>query len=779
MRLPILAFAAGIVWLQLCPQLPNAAVLAACAVPGAVLVLAGLRLPAAGRALASAGAFALGIAWAGAFAQIRLNDALPLDEEGREIELVGVVAGLPQRFERGVRFDFDVESAAAPVPSKVSLAWYRGWRADVDDDFHVVPDLAAGERWHLTVRLKRPHGNLNPDSFDYEAWLFERGIRATGYVRQTESNRRIDALVAAPDYLVERLRQRMRDRYQRVLGDAPYGGILVALAIGDQRAIDPGYWRVFARTGVTHLLSVSGLHVTMVAGLAAWLVGWLWRRSTRLLLRLPAQKAMAAAGFLAALAYALLAGFEVPAQRTLYMLSVVAVALWTGRTTAVSRVLALALLVVLLLDPWAVLSAGFWLSFGAVGLLFYVGAGRLGEGHWLAAWGRAQWTVTVGMIPALLALFQQFSLVSPIANAIAIPLVSVVVTPLALAGSLPFTDPLLWLAHWLTDWLMRFLEWLSASDWAVWQQQAPPAWAVALGTGGIAWMLLPRGFPARWLGALALLPLVLVPVPRPAPGAALVRVLDVGQGLSVHVQTADHDLVYDAGPMYSADTSSGDRVIVPYLRAAGVRRLDMLLVSHLDSDHAGGAEAVLAALPTRELLSSLPEGNPLLAGAAVHRRCLDGQSWEWDGVRFAILHPTEADYARAKKANDVSCVLKVSTATGAALLTGDIEAHGELDLLLRHGDDLAAAVLVPAHHGSRSSSTEAFLRGVSPGLTLVSAGYRNRFGHPAREVVERFAASGIDMRRTDQEGALSVHLRQNAVAVDTERAARRRYWHGG
>ncbi|HTY04724.1 MAG TPA: competence protein ComEC, partial [Rhodocyclaceae bacterium] len=165
--------------------------------------------------------------------------------------------------------------------------------------------------------------------------------------------------------------------------------------------------------------------------------------------------------------------------------------------------------------------------------------------------------------------------------------------------------------------------------------------------------------------------------------------------------------------------------------------------------------------------------------AAVHRRCLDGQSWEWDGVRFAILHPTEADYARAKKANDVSCVLKVSTATGAALLTGDIEAHGELDLLLRHGDDLAAAVLVPAHHGSRSSSTEAFLRGVSPGLTLVSAGYRNRFGHPAREVVERFAAFGIDMRRTDQEGALSVHLRQNAVAVDTERAARRRYWHGG
>jgi competence protein ComEC len=779
MRFPILVFAAGIVWLQLRPLLPDTVILAIAAVAGAALVAFGITLRVAGSAFVLAGAFALGVAWAGWLAAGRLADSLALADEGRDLEIVGVVAGLPQRFERGVRFDFDVEQAPTAVPAKISLAWYRGWRAQDDDDFHAAPAMAAGERWRLTVRLKRPHGNLNPDSFDYEAWLFERNIRATGYVRKAETNARIDEMVVAPSYLIERLRQRIRDRFQRVLGDAPYSGILVALAIGDQRAIDAGYWRTFARTGVTHLLSVSGLHVTMVAGFAAWLVGWGWRRVPWLMLRLPAQKTMALAGFLAALIYALLAGFEVPAQRTLYMLSVVALALWTGRTTVVSRVLALALLVVLLLDPWAVLAAGFWLSFGAVGLLFYIGAGRLGEGHWLAAWGRAQWAVTVGMIPALLALFQQFSLVSPLANAVAIPLVSIVVTPLALAGSVPLMDPLLWLAHWLTELLMRLLDWLAASDWAVWQQQAPPGWSVALGMLGVGWMLLPRGFPARWLGVVALLPLVFVPVPRPAAGDALVRVLDVGQGLSVHVQTANHDLLYDTGPAYSADANSGDRVIVPYLRAAGVRRLDTLVVSHQDNDHAGGAEAVLAAVPTEDLLSSLPGNHPLMTMPVPHRQCLDGQKWEWDGVRFDILHPTIADYAQARKANDVSCVLKVSSAAGTVLLTGDIEAHTEMELLARHGAEVTADVLVPAHHGSRSSSTTEFIGGVSPRLTLISAGYCNRFGHPAREVTDRIDAAGIDMHRTDQEGALSLRLDRNDIATDAERSLRRRYWHGG
>lgn len=776
MRLAILAFATGIVFLQLRPELPAPAALAALVAGGVLLALAWRWRR--GRPFALVGSALLGFAWAGCLAQARLADALSEADEGRDIALIGVVASLPQRFENGIRFDFDVESAGAAVPAHVSVAWYRGWRTQEDDDFHTVPAIRAGERWQLTARLKRPHGNLNPSGYDFEAWLFERNVRATGYVRQAEGNRRLSDLVARPSYLVERLRQRLRDHFQTALGDAPYAGVLVALAIGDQQAIDPELWQVFARTGVTHLLSVSGLHVTMVAGLAAWLAGWAWRRSPWLMLRLPAQKVSALAGFLAALSYCLLAGFAVPAQRTLYMLAVVALALWTGRTTAVSRVLAAALLLVLLLDPWAVLAAGFWLSFGAVALLFYVGTGRLGEGHWLAAWGRAQWAVTIGMVPALLALFQQFSLVSPLANAVAIPVVSLLVTPLALAGSLPLGEPLLWLAHWLTALLMHLLDWLAVSDWAVWQQQAPPVWAVALGIAGVGWLLLPRGFPARWIGVVALLPLVAVPVERPAAGELLVRVLDVGQGLAVHVQTAAHDLIYDTGPAFSADANSGSRIIVPYLRAVGVRRLDALVISHQDKDHEGGAEAVLEAIPTVRLLTSVSAEHPLSAVPVPHRACVDGEAWSWDGVRFEILHPVAGDYSTARKSNALSCVLKVSAPAGAMLLTGDIEARDEAALRARHADKLPAEVLVPAHHGSRSSSSPAFVAGVSPRLAMISAGYRNRFGHPSPEVTERLAIAGIGMHRTDGEGALTVVFDARGIRVAAERQERRRYWHG-
>jgi competence protein ComEC len=773
MRLAVLAFAAGIAVLQSCAELPDDGWLRALLAAAILCTALAWRRP---RALIPAAAL-FGFVWAGWLAGLRLADALPEALEGRDVVVVGVIAGLPQAMERGLRFDFVVEEAAERVPKRISLAWYRGWRKQDDDDFHRLPALRAGERWQLTVRLKRPHGSLNPDGFDFEAWLFERGIRASGYVRPAQNNFRMDELAFAPGYWLERLRQTVRERFQRALGEAPYAGVLVALAIGDQRAIDAELWKTFARTGVTHLLSVSGLHVTMVAGLAALLVGWTWRRSPRLPLVLPAQKAAALAGFLAALAYCLLAGFAVPAQRTLYMLAVVTLALWSGREVAVSRVLALALLLVLLLDPWAVLAAGFWLSFGAVGLLFYVGAGRLGGGHWLLAWLRAQWAVTLGLLPALLALFQQVSLVSPLANAVAIPVISLLVTPLALLGTLPFAEPLLLLAHGLLAVLMRLLDGLAASDWAVWQQHAPPTWSVVLGIAGVGWLLLPRGFPARWLGGVALLPLVLVPPLRPLPGTAAVTVLDVGQGLAVHVQTATRDLLYDAGPAYSPDADSGSRIIVPYLRAAGVQRLDTLVVSHADKDHEGGAGSVLEAVPTAQILSSLPHGHPLAALPVPHQRCRDGQAWEWDGVRFAILHPREEDYPAERRSNNLSCVLQVD-AGARLLLTGDIEAGAEAALLARHGPDLAATVLLPAHHGSRSSSSAAFVAAVRPAQVVYSAGYRNRFGHPAPEVVERHRLAGAQDHATARDGALRIRLAPGDAAIAAERDLRRRYWHG-
>jgi competence protein ComEC len=789
MRLFVAAFAAGIWLLQQQADLRGLPWLAA--LIGAVVLLLVLRrhllkvetadreksAPAIRRfaapALLIVAAASLGFAWAAALAQLRLADELPAALEGRDMELTGVVAGLPQALERGVRFEFDVEQAVAGVPPRISLAWYRG-RDDADDEASPVVPVRAGERWRFTVRLKRPHGNLNPHGFDYEAWLFERGIRATGYVRPA-SAARIEAQVWRPGYAVEMLRETIRDRFRAVLPDAPYAGILIALAVGDQHAIDPGLWQTFARTGITHLMSISGLHVTMLAGLAYALVNWLWRRSANLPLRLPAQHAAAMGGFLAAFLYCLLAGFAVPAQRTLYMLAVVVAARLSARAISGSRVLSLALLLVLLLDPWAVLAAGFWLSFGAVALLFHIGSGRLGPVHWLLEWGRAQWAVTLGMLPALLALFQQFSLVSPLANALAIPLVSFVITPLALLGSLPLLDPLLVLAHAVTAWMMIFIDWLAALPLAIWQQAAPPAWAVLLALAGGLWLLLPRGFPSRWLGVLAFLPLLTVLPPRPATGTAAITVLDVGQGLAIHVQTAGHDLLFDAGPAFSADADSGNRIIAPYLRAMGVRRLDAMVISHADKDHEGGAASVLAALPVALLKTSLPFEHALSAQPVPHEVCRDGDAWDWDGVRFEMLHPGAEPLSR--KTNDLSCVLRVTAGGKAMLLTSDIEAVSEAALLDRHRDRLSATVMTAPHHGSKTSSTPGFIDAVAARDVIFPVGYRNRFGHPKEDVVERYRQSGARLHRTDADGAVGVRLSAADIGFRHERAERRRYWH--
>jgi len=729
----------------------------------------------------------VGFVWAAGLGQWRLADSLPLENEGRNILVTGVISSLPQRFENGVRFEFDVESADATVPSHLSLAWYRGWRLEEDDEPHTLQKIHAGERWQFTVRLKRPHGNLNPHSFDYEAWLFERNVRATGYVRpsaESHPNKRITEFVPRAGLAVERSREWVRERFLKALPEQEYVGVLIALVVGDQQAIDSDLWQVFSRTGITHLMSISGLHVTMVAGIGWWLVSFFWRRQPRLMVLLPAQKAAAVGGWLTGFFYCLLAGFGVPAQRTLYMLSVVAVALLLGRMTSASRVLALALLVVLLLDPWAVLSAGFWLSFGAVSLLFYVSAGRVGRTHWLAEWGRTQWAITLGMIPALLALFQQFSLVSPLANAVAIPVVSFIVTPLALIGAvLPFDLPLQ-LAHWVMTALMMFIEWLATLPAAVWQQHAPPLWTVALATLGCAWMLLPRGFPSRWVGLVLCAPLIFMPPLRPTLGTLKLTVLDVGQGLAVHVQTAHHDLLYDTGPQFSPDANSGNRIILPYLRAIGVSKLDGLVISHQDKDHSGGAQSVMEAVPIDWVASSVVAEHPLRAAIKpnVHRACFDGQSWDWDGVHFEMLHPQFQDYAQSPslkvpKTNDMSCVLKISAVGQSVLLTSDIEAISERALLARHATALKADWLVAPHHGSRTSSTEEFIKAIGAKTVIFSMGYRNRFRHPNKFVVQRYEETGAELLRSDRDGAISLQIPPKDAAIQLERVGRRRYWH--
>jgi competence protein ComEC len=745
MSFAALAFAAGVILLQQQAQLPA---------PGwALLVLPLLLLAVRKPALTGALAFAAGFFWAALLAQARMADWLAPQLEGRDLEIAGVVSGLPAASERGVRFELETETPG--VPARLLLSSYG------EAEFH------PGERWALTVRLKRPHGNVNPQGFDYEAWLLVRGSGATGYVRQAKRIGFERGLFMG----IESARERVRARFYEALGATPAAGILAALAVGDQRAISAEEWRLFARTGVTHLMSVSGLHVTLVSGLAAWLVSFGWRRVPALALRLPARKAAALAAIAAALGYTLLAGFAVPAQRTFYMVTVAALALWSGRVASPVRTLALALAVVLVADPWAPLAPGFWLSFGAVALIFYVASGWNAPESRLVQFGRVQWAMTAGLAPAALLLFGQLSLAGPLANALAIPLVSAVVTPLALAAAVLPVQPLLDLAAWLVQWLLQFLEWCSLLPGALWEQHAPAPWSVALALGGVGWLLAPRGVPGRGWALFLMAPAFTVLPAAPAPGSAWITAFDVGQGLAVMVRTARRTLLYDAGPAFGPDADSGGRVLLPALRAAGAPALDLMVLTHDDADHTGGALTVLESIEVFGLASSLPQAHPLNTLVAAPRRCAAGTRWEWDGVAFEFLHPP-AGPQRARR-NDQSCVLRIAAGGSAMLLTGDIERAAEQRLAALA--PRAEVMLVP-HHGSRSSSSAEFIAAVAPRWAVVAVGYRSRFHHPSAEVLSRYAAAGATVRRTDLDGAVHVLLQPGGAQVLAERELRPRYW---
>jgi competence protein ComEC len=773
MRLFVLAWVAGAFALQQQASLPSPAWSAA----AVATLLAGFlfrnRLPRAAVLLAAG--VLCGFAYAGWRAQMRLADELPVPWEGRDIEVVGVIEGLPQPAPAATRFLFEVERAeGAPVPRHVSLAWYPDRRAGA------VPSLEAGERWHFTARFKRPRGLLNPHAFEFEPWAMERGIRATGYVRTASPHRRIDAHVRGWPYTLHRWRGEVRGAMLEHLKDARLRGVLVALAIGDQDAIAAEDWDVFWRTGVGHLMSISGVHITMLAALAAASAFAAWVRIPALALRWPARKAAVIVGLAAAVAYSLMTGYAVPAQRTCLMLATLAACLLVDRHGSPSRVLALAAFIVTAVDPWAVLSPGFWLSFGAVASIFHVMSLRTGARGRASALLGEQLAVTAGMLPILLVLFQEFSLVSPAANALAIPVVSLIVVPLSIAGAFLPLPGLLDLAHACMLALMSPLERLAGLPLATLESHAPAAWTVVAGAAGCAWLLAPRGVPLRSLGAAWVAPLFAVSPPGPAMGEAWLDVLDVGNGLAIVVRTATHALVFDTGPSWNGEADSGSRIVVPFLRGEGVRTLDGVVVSHGDDDHAGGAISLAGARAPPWLMSSLREEDPVHLAFPRSVRCESGQRWTWDGVEFSVLHPHAAMYQETarRKENDRGCVLKVAASGASALLAGDVEARAEREMLGRDAGSLRAHVLVVPHHGSKTSSTAPFVHAVAARVAILSVGYRNRFNHPNAAVVERYAGAGADIWRTDCEGAIRVELPASAAHAASVRAyaGRRRYW---
>ncbi|MGA7179310.1 MAG: DNA internalization-related competence protein ComEC/Rec2 [Thiobacillaceae bacterium] len=775
MRINLLAFALGVWLLQQQAQLPDPHYLWFLPVAATVLWLPPLSnthadmLRRAGIALLCGG---LGFAWAAWRADHRLSDELPAQWQGADIVLSGVIAGLPDRDTYGERFDFDVErvsTSGARVPHHIRLSWPNPER----DSKTTLHRVKAGERWRFTVRLKRPHGTSNPDGFDVEAWLLERNIRASGYVRPRAESRRLDELANHPVYWVQRIRDEIRQRVFITLGEeTKQAGLIAALTVGDQNAIPGEGWRVFNRTGTSHLVSISGLHVTFFAVLVMWMVNGIWRRIPAVTLRIPAGKAALTAGLVAAFFYVCLAGFQVPAQRTLYMLAVVAVSLWLERRPRPSSTLLVALCVVLLVDPWAVLATGFWLSFGAVAAILFVSSGNVMQTGKLEAWVQTQWAVTLALAPALILLFHQIPLVSPLANAFAIPVVSWVMVPLALIGVV--FSPAWHVAAWVGDWVQAILAGLAAQPWAVWHLATPQPIAIVLGLIGIIWLLLPRGMPAKYLGALLCLPLIFPVNEHPEPREARVEVLDVGQGTAVLIRTTHHALLYDAGPAFG-DANAGERIVLPRLFGEGLEKLDGLILTHDDLDHTGGAPSVLRDMNVGWIATSLPPERPMFEGMQV-TRCLRGQHWQWDGVQFEIINPPATAYTEQRKDNKMGCVLKVTAAGKGLVLAADAERPAEEEMLAAEPGKLKADVLMAGHHGSKTSSIQEFIDAVGAKQVIFTMGYRNRYGHPHWSVVNRFRAAGAQLYRTDRAGELSFKLSSAEPKLVGWRQAHQRYW---
>jgi competence protein ComEC len=686
----------------------------------------------------------LGLALGGhAVGEVR-NGWLAAPLEGAPLVFELRIEELPEARAHGVVFVAEVvrapEGQEHAFPRRLRLGWYKN-----------APQLAPGEVWRVSARLKRPHGTVNGVGFDREAWLFRHGIQATGTVREGER------IAPAPAWAIDKLRLAMRERLADMLAGDPSLGLILGLTIGDRSFIPETQWDDLIATGTNHLLAISGLHVTMIAGLVWALVRLLWAGIPRLAIAFPAPLAGALAGGVAALGYSLLAGFSVPTQRTLLMLLAVVLAMLSRRFVRVRDVLGLALIFVLLRDPLSVLDVGLWLSFGAVGLLAYAGSGRLARPGWLREASHAQLAVSLGLLPLTLLLFQRGSLVAPLANAFAIPLVTLLVTPLALAGSVlallaePLGHALLWLAARLLEGLMWLLHGMAGWPMAQWFPAQAAPWTFLLAVPAIAWLLAPAAIPARWAGLVLLVPLAWPRVPQPGPGELWLDMLDVGQGQAVLVRTARHAMLYDVGPLGFGGFDAGAEVVLPVLRGLGVGRLDAVVLSNGDRDHAGGFAAIRS---NREVLR-LWHGTGFDGGEP----CRKDQGWAWDGVRFTFLHPDEG--FRGGKSNDQSCVLRIESPGGSVLLTGDIERRAE-QALLESGMNLRATVLQVPHHGSKTSSGRDFVQAVEPEIALVSAGYRNGFRHPRPEVVARWKAGGAEIFDTPSCGRIRIRLAEGA-----------------
>lgn len=708
------------------------------------------------------GALVVGLALACLQGRATLDAQWPAALSGAAVQVAGRIVGLPLAVEDAIRFEFVVESGPPPLVqgSRLRLAWFTR-------PGEAPPRLEPGSRWQLPLRLRAPRGLLNPGGFDFERRAIEQRIAATGYVIAGE-----DASPLAHGAGLDHYRAALSARIAEAVPDDS-SRFVTALALGDTRGLSNRDWEILRTTGLTHLIAISGFHVGLVAGFGAWLGRALYWLLPALGRRWPRPQGSAAAALVLAAGYTALAGFALPTVRTLLMIAAVVLARVARRPQTLAQSLALAMVCVLLADPASVLAPGFWLSFLGVAWLAWCLPFRPGEGL-LRPFLASQAVAMLGLLPLSVWFFSQASLPGPLVNLVGIPWISLVVVPLALLGLaldpiLPAGAELLWrLSARLMQGLWQALEWVAGWPPALAWLPEPGLAATVAALLGAFWLLLPRALPGKPLAALLLLPLLWPALDRPAHGEVDLHLFDVGQGLSLLVRTREHALLYDAGPAPPRGMDLGEAVVVPALRALAVARIDRLMLSHGDNDHAGGADAVIRAFAPPIVMA--PEG----WASAGMQPCLAGQRWHWDGVDFEVLHPTPYfPYLR----NDSSCVLRISAGAHHALLPGDIGRHVEARLAKLPRDQVGADLLLVPHHGSDTSSSLDFLAAVRPAVGLLAVGEGNRFGLPKPGVIARYDRYAVSLYDSAGSGAITVRLGPEGPRLRQRlRQDRPRYW---
>ncbi len=720
--------------------------------------------------------FLLGYCWATLAALYSASQNLPDSLVKQPLEIVGCLMEVRnysadyQRLLVKVKQTF-LKGKSQSFKGKVSLGNYDP----------INRSISPGWCGVFQVALKPVHGKLNHRGFDYEAWAYVQNIKATGTVRKVELV--YPGLTIANSYL--RFRATLATKLEALVKQDPAKALIISLALGERSLMTEQQWSILRRTGTSHLLAISGLHIGLVFWLVSIIMSLTWRVFPRMCLILPAQKAGWVAGLVLAAVYLLLAGMPLSGRRAWMMLAVTVVLLLANEKTNFIRCFSFALISILSIWPSSVLSVGFWFSFAAAGiiLLQFIHSqidlackpafANFSKMKKLSKILLLQLVLSLVMLPLSLLFFGELSLLSPIANIIAIPLISFVILPLILLGLLSVIVNWQDIAELCFDCaqlglsnLYRWLTFLVEIDWS-WSMPAlyQPICVLLAFVGIVLWQYY-RFWPARWLLGFLIIPLVISPEPRLKQGEFRLDVFDVGQGLAAQIQTKDKNLLIDTGFGIKDGFSHFDSVIYPLLKARGVAKLDAAVISHSDADHAGGLSALINSDLSPELIFSSP--GDLVETSAF---CSAGLAWSWDEVNFEFI---TQEFANSK--NNRSCVLKISSDYGSALLPGDIEKQTEQNLLLKHSDKLRAEVLIAPHHGSQTSSTYSFLKAVNPQLAIFSAGYLNRYGHPSKKVIQRYRQKNINLLNTACNGQITIEFLSSGIQWVAIRKKRQPFW---